>query len=328
VDLGGSLHVVYAVPVNEGRGIYYARSEDGTTWSAERQVFDAAGAGWAMSDYPRLAVDLAGTIHVVWLRADPFGSGLIQTIYYAQSIDGGETWSDPLEVVEGAVAWPEVIASGAGQVHLLWNEATGENAWWHQWSADGGLGWTRPERVPGFGNVPGPGGMMADGTGVLHIVGLGRDDRGEPALLYVTWNGQRWAERELFRLDLATVTPVTGVSAALLPASGQLDVVFRGKGKEVGEAVHTDLWHTRRAVPAVVAAPVPTFTPRPAPSPLPTPVPTTFATPTPGFSTAPPLSSGGSMADLVPLLLAGGLAAVIVAGAFGAGLLVRAKRNR
>jgi hypothetical protein len=144
----------------------------------------------------------------------------------------------------------------------------------------------------------------------------------------MTWSGQRWSERELFRLDLATDTPMTGVSAALLPASGQLDVVFRGEGKEVGEVMHRDLWHTGRAVPAVVITPMPTFTPRPTPTPLPTPVPTTHATPTPSFSTAPPQSSEGSMTDLLPLLLPGGLAAVIVAGAFGAGLLVRARRNR
>ena len=327
VDLSGSLHVVYAVPVNEGRGIYYTGSNSGETWSEVRQVFDAAEAGWAMSDYPRIAVDLAGTIHAVWVRADPLGSSLTQAIYYAQSIDGGETWSAPVQVAEGAVAWPQVAASGTGQVHLLWAETAGEAAWWHQWSSDGGLTWTRPERVAGFANVSGPARVLADGSGTVHLVGLGYDESGEPALVYPAWDGQRWAEREQFRVDLAMDKPMPGVSAALLPALGQLDVVLRGESKNTGEGTQMHLWHTGRSVPAVIVTPVPASTPRPTPTSLPTSTPSILPTPTPSFGAVPPAASGSSMADLLPLLIPGGLAALLVAGAFGAGLL-RAKRRR
>jgi hypothetical protein len=323
LDLGGSIHVVYAVPINEGRGIYHTRSDDGQSWSEARQVFDAAGAGWAMSDYPRLDVDLAGTIHVVWLRADPLGSGLAQAIYYAQSVDGGETWSEALEVAEGAYAWPQVAVSGTGEVHLLWNEATGENASWHQYSADGGLGWTRSERVPGLGTVPGPVGLMVNGSATMHLMGLGLVS-GEPALLYIVWDGQRWGRRDVFHLDLAGDTPVAGISAALLPTLGQLDVVLRGEREDASKAMYTSLWHTERAVPAAVATPVPTSTPRPTETPLPTPVPTIAATPTSSFSTAPPQSSGGSVAELLPVLVPGALAVLVVAG----GLALRFLRQR
>jgi hypothetical protein len=323
-DLGGGLHVVYAVPVNEGRGIYYTHSEDGATWSDTQQVFDAAEAGWAMSDYPRLVVDLAGTIHVVWVRANPVGSGLAQTIYYAQSIDGGETWSEPLQVAEGAFAWPQVAASGTGQVHLLWNERAGETAWWHQWSADGGLTWTRAERVAGLGSMSGPARLIADGSGTIHLAGLGSDDSGEPALEYSAWDGQRWTERELFRLELGLDQPVPGASVALLPALGQLDVVFRGEAKDIGEGTQMHLWHTGRLVPAVSVTPVPAFTPRPSPTPLPTSTPSILPTATPSFSSAPPASASSSTADLLPVLIPGGLAALIVAGAFG---LLRARRR-
>jgi len=76
-DLVGTLHVVYAVPLNEGRGIYYTRSADGgETWSEAQVVFDAAAAGWAMVDHPSLAVDQQGTLHVAWVRAPLPGSGL------------------------------------------------------------------------------------------------------------------------------------------------------------------------------------------------------------------------------------------------------------
>lgn len=327
-DLGGTLHVVYALPVNEGRGIYYTSSADGgQTWSGARQIFDAAAAGWAMSDYPRLAVDMAGTIHVVWTRVAPFGNGLAQAIAYAQTVDGGETWSEPLEVAEGAYAWPQVIASSTGQVHLLWTETAGENACWHRWSTDGGLTWSRTERVPGFGNVPGPVGVMGDASGTVHLVGLGQDTLGAPALLYTAWDGQRWGEWDTYRLDVAVDESVPGVSAVLLPALGRLDVVFRDKGGGEDGTEVTRLWNTGRTVPTVVVTPVPTFTPRPTATPLPTPVPTAFATPTPSFGTAPPQNAEGSIADLLPVLVPGGLAVLIVVGAFGA-RIVLARRGR
>jgi len=326
-DMGGTLHVVYAVPVNEERGIYYTRSEDGKSWSEARRVFDAAEAGWAMSDYPRLAIGLDGTIHVVWVRADPLGHDLTQKIYYAHSVDRGETWSEPLEVVEGIYSWPEIAAGSAGTVQLLWNEATGEQAWWYAGSTDGGIGWTRPERVPAFENVPGPIGLVADGSGTAHLVGFGQANDGAPALLYLAWDGQRWGKRETFRLDLVPDEPVPGVSAAVLPAVGQLDVVFRGQGEGEDGVQHTDLWHTERVIPAVVMTPMPTLTPQPTPTPLPTSTPMALPTQTPSLSQVPPPGSGGSVGDLLPLLLPGGLVALIVAGAFGLGFL-RARRPK
>jgi hypothetical protein len=323
-DSGGTLHVVYAVPINEGRGIYYMRSEDGENWSEARQIFDAAGAGWAMSDYPRLAVDTGGAVHVVWLHTAPLGRGMTVGIFYTRSVDGGETWSEPLEIVEGDNAWTQITTNSAGTVQILWNEATGQQGWWHLWSTDGGANWTQPEPVPGFGNVPGPIGMLADGSGTVHLVGLGQDNDEEPALIYITWDGQRWGERESFQLDLMEDEPLPGVAVAALPALGQLDAVFRGAGTE-GEVQRTNLWHSVREIPVVVTAPVPTITPRPTQTPVPTSTPPPLPTPTRTFSQAPPPSAGGSLADLLPLLLPGGLAALILAGAFSI-RLVRARR--
>jgi len=114
---------------------------------------------------------------------------------------------------------------------------------------------------------------------------------------------------------------VPGVSAAVLPALGQLDVVFRGQG-EGGEGMQqTDLWHTQREVPVVVTTPVPTLTAQPTLTPTPISTPMAMPTSTPGFGQAPPPDSGGSLIDLLPFLLPGGLAVLIVAGAIGLGLL-------
>jgi len=346
-DLVGTLHVVYAVPLNEGRGIYYTRSDDGgETWSKAQVVFDAAAAGWAMVDHPSLAADEQGTLHVVWVRAPLPGSGLPEGVYYARSGAGGETvrqgfprlrsgqagqaWSEPVQVADGAYDWPRVAAMPSGQVHLLWGEANGSFGWTHQWSGDSGAGWTRPERVGRFAGVPGPVGLVGDGAGMLHLVGVGKDDAGEPALLYTTWDGsavsgetlttggERWGELETFRLAPGA-SGEPGVAVALRSALGQLDVTFPGEAEgEEGEA-QVDVFYASRSVPAVDVTPAPAFIPQPTMTPTPGSTPTPTPTPRPTVnaaapSPAPPSLSLGPVS--LPLMSLGGLflAALMVVG--------------
>lgn len=332
-DLVGTLHVVYAVPLNEERGIYYTRSDDGgETWSEVQVVFDAEAAGWAMVDHPSLAVDEFGTVHVAWVRAPLPGSGPPEGVYYSRLIGGSETllqssgqaWSEPVQVAEGAYDWPRVAATFTGQVHLLWGEANGSLGWSHQWSIDGGVGWTRPERVGRFAGVRGPVGLATDGAGTLHLIGVGEDDAGESALLYTTWDSAaalttgdgRWGELETFRLA-PDVSGEPGVAVALRSALGWLDVIFRGEVESEEGEVQVDVFYANRSVPVVEVTPVPVFTPQPTmtPTPGPTPMPTPTLRPTVNAgapSPSPPSLSLGPVT--LPLLSLGGilLAALIV----------------
>ena len=49
IDSNSIINIAYAIPLNENRGIYVVRSEDGgSTWSNPVLIFDAEDAGWAM----------------------------------------------------------------------------------------------------------------------------------------------------------------------------------------------------------------------------------------------------------------------------------------
>ncbi len=95
VDQEAKIFVAYAVPANEGRGIYLTYSEDhGRTWSKPALIFDAAAAGWEMVDQPQLAITDNGTIHIIWKRFTlESGSPVSKSLLYASSKDGGNNWS-------------------------------------------------------------------------------------------------------------------------------------------------------------------------------------------------------------------------------------------
>jgi hypothetical protein len=322
-DLVGTLHVVYAVPLNERRGIYYTRSDDGgETWSEAQVVFNAAAVGWAMVDCPSLAVDEWGRPHVVWVRASLPGGGPPEGIYYAHLQGGGVNqdtegmWSGPVEIADGAYDWPRVVATLTGQVHLLWGEANGSFGWTHQWSDDGGAGWTPPERVGQFAGVHGPVGLVGDGAGTLHLVGMGEDDAGETALLYTTWAGERWDDLETHRLSYDT-RGEPGAAIALVSTLGRLHVTFREEREDEEGEAQMAVRYISRSVPVVevisVSAftPLPTMTPMPGATPMPTPTPRPAVNPE-APSPGPPSLSLGPLT--LPLLSVGGilLAALLV----------------
>ena len=321
-DAAGGIHAVFAVPVNEGRGIYYTYSADGETWTPPRQVFDAAMADWIAAVQPQLAVDDYGFLHVAWVRTLLPGNGAPEGVYYARSLDGGENWSEPLDAAIGSYGWPQVMVTTEGGVHLVWQEIDSQITWWHRSSADAGETWATPERIAGFQDVGGPAKLMtADGS--LHLVGLQTDEEELSTLLYTTWNGSQWSSPEAYRLEVNSVE--AGVSAALAPALHRLEVLFRGESQGQDETAQLGLWYTGRELPVVDVTPPPAFvlgptaTPRPAPSPAPS------ATPPPDLSGASPATGGDS--DLfLPILLAGGGALLIVGAAAGARVLGQRRR--
>jgi hypothetical protein len=326
VDAYGLLHVVYAAPLNEDRGIYYTSADASSigltgvavrSWSEPQVVFDAAAAGWPMVDHPALAMDPGGTLHVAWVRGSSDGPFGPQGVFYARSADGGKSWSEARQIAEGAYAWPQVAAPLAGQVHLLWNDADGGDAWTHRWTADYGETWSYQQQVRGLRDVPGPVGLAVDGVGGLYLVGLGRDDFAEPALLYSVWRPaeERWEAQDPYRVgQVQGVVP--GVALALLGADGRLDAAFRADvpGEE---GTRREVLHARRSIPAVEQAPEPFYTPVPTMTPLPSPTPTATATPRPQVDVEPPRAApptvGLGPVTLPVIALAGlGLALAII----------------
>ncbi len=94
VDASGQIVVVYAITINENRGLYLTRSNDlGKTWSAPIKVFDAISSDWNGIDQPQIALTGDGTLHLLFHQVSALGSLHTEGLYYSQSKDGGLTWS-------------------------------------------------------------------------------------------------------------------------------------------------------------------------------------------------------------------------------------------
>jgi hypothetical protein len=321
-DTGENLHVVYAVPVNERRGIYYTNSIDGETWAPPRLAFDAASAGWTAVSQPRLTVDTHGFVHVVWVRTTLPGSGRPEGVYYAHSLDGGASWSEPLVVAEGPFDWPQIGTAGSGQIHLVWHGVNGQGAWWHRFSSDAGQTWTDQARLPDFGNVAAPARLLAVDSGALHLVGLHQGGQEFSLLEHAIWNGAAWTKSEGFPLEVMEVE--SGVSAAIDPGHGHMQVILGGEsqGEEEAQVV---LWHTGRQVPTVGIALTTDFVPQLTATPTAKPLPTDAPRPTLSLDGS-SATTGGDMSFLLPLLLAGAGVLLLVAAVLGTRFLLAGRR--
>jgi hypothetical protein len=231
VDGTDNIYVAFAVPINEGRGIYLMRSNDrGETWSEPAIVFDAVANEWAMVDEPQLAVTADGTLHLLWTRYAPPPVAQPQSLAYARSEDGGESWSQPQIVTETRPMWSRITSTGESSVHRHWQEPGDDRVIVRQQtSVDNGLRWSVASQA-GDAGASGPLDLIADSSGKLHLV----YSEG-PHLDYWLWDGQSWTRVEslaLARTDLSTVSAL----AASVTSDSSLAVVFAGRTQERDES--------------------------------------------------------------------------------------------
>jgi len=330
-DALGNLHAVYAVPFNEGRGVYYTWSTDGgATWSPPKTVFSARDAGWPQVAAPAIAVDTDGTIFVAWERAVPTALDASQGVALAFSTDEGQTWAQPESPREGAFAQPLLVLSKPGAIHWLWRDSSSD-IWWHAFSSDGGRSWGEPGEIRGTHGLVGSIGLVSNANGWLQLIGVGETVNG-PCLLSIVWDDDtgQWERSDgLLLSDLQLGTE--GAAAALMPLNGRLVVLVEGSLVSEGttESTGTEGWlYMTRQVAAVSALPGPAVVPTLVPVPTATLVPT--VTPGPVFGRAAPTEAPlGSSLDLgitrLPLLALAGIAAAAVAMVFVVAVKIRPK---
>jgi hypothetical protein len=227
LEAQGVVYVAYALPLNEGRGVFLTTTRDmGHTWSEPAVIFDAAAAGWAMVDQPRLALAADGSLHALFTRFSlPGGSGPLG-LFYARSEDRGQTWSSPERVVERHVTWSRLVFHQMQGLHRLWQETSGGRTQVvHQYSPDYGLNWSRSITIGSASTQGGAVDLALDSTGRLHLLQLVQDFSRRQSLQHWLWEGSRWASNESLLLSETGELQTGSIHAAISP-SGVLSAAF------------------------------------------------------------------------------------------------------
>jgi hypothetical protein len=201
-DMSGRVIIVYAVPVNEQRGIYFISSDDaGRTWSGPFMIFDAIAAGWDVVDKPEISLSGDGRLHILFERFSLQGDQRRSMgVYYSQSTNGGGAWIGPELVSDQPISWSRVIGHDETVVHRLWQERNGtELVDYHQISWDGGMSWDNPISIgAGTGEVSSPS-VEIDRIGSLHLLQLVQNEGVE--IVHQSWTDSQWIKQESFNID-------------------------------------------------------------------------------------------------------------------------------
>jgi hypothetical protein len=230
IDKTGAICVAYAVPLNEGRGIYLTKSQDeGKTWSEPIQIFNASAAGWEMVNDPHLALTSEGHLHVLWTKFTiPFGEGS-QALYYARSEDGGLKWSDAQVVVEKPIIWSELIGGDGSSIYRVWQEnINGLSVIFYQTSLDHGVTWSHPNNISSFSKSLGTEILTVDPIGRLHLVQIASIGQSKFILQHWTMVNDRWVINENLNISASQEVQITDL-AGVIQKSGKLFVSYIGQ---------------------------------------------------------------------------------------------------
>jgi hypothetical protein len=331
---GNILYAAYAIPVNEMRGIYMARSLDsGVTWSQPVRIFDGAAAGVESVGQPRLVFDSqSGVLHVIWLRFAGPQSSKLRQLQYAQSADQGATWTAPAQLADGDIDYPQLSLLAPGKIYVGWvqgqpteNQAAYAEAF-GSYSLDTAAQWSAPGRIPGLPKTIGPLTLVGDGAGHLYAVGLGEAPTGDLVVIFSAWTGGEWIPPDQLELG-QSASPDGAAFAALDMAAGNLVSILRAEIPNRAGAMQFEAIAVERKVAPVTPVVPPTLTPKPnvKATASPTAFPTVTARPTLSPSAKPPANES----ILSNWLYIGAAIGTLVIGAVGIAIGVsRNRRNR
>lgn len=294
IDESGMIYVVFAVPLNEDRGIYLVKSTDaGNSWSGPIRIFSGVTAGWEMVGDPHWSRTSDGSLHLIWTHNSlPGGSGPM-ALYYTRSDDHGETWREPELVAEAAIMWSQIQGVGESSVHRIWQEIKNDlTLIWFQVSLDNGLTWSQPTNISGLGAHKGAAALTQDDMGWLHMLHLAEETSENLVLREWIWDGVNLNVGESLDLGSGRLSDAPAI-AAEINSTGDLavlisefvgdspdeltgeELIYTGRRLDSSEGVPIQVLQPTLEVQATLE-PTPTLqaSPTPSPNPVVTPSPT------------------------------------------------------
>ena len=270
VDASGQIVVVYAITINENRGLYLTRSNDlGKTWSAPIKVFDAISSDWNGIDQPQIALTGDGTLHLLFHQVSALGSLHTEGLYYSQSKDGGLTWSPAEKVGEQLIRWSELISYGEQIVHRVWQQVDKSTVTtFHQVSRDGGQTWDAPYKISSIAATAPEPTLSIGQAGNLHLMQFIVED--SKIFQEWEWVDARWRSLETRKVNFEGQYSPVSISSGVT-TNGMIQVLLLLERSDLNGEFESILFNTHRSLnitdvtqnPSIasIAIPVATVTP-------------------------------------------------------------------
>lgn len=261
----GRISLVFAIEVNEERGIYISHSFDqGESWTAPRVIANGASIGWDRVTKPQLLVSPSGRYHLMWHNeTSPAGIGTL-SLHYAYSDDGVE-WKELSIMTDAPASWSRQLNRGE-HIFQVWQV---QDDLWYRESLDDGETWSRVESVSRLSAPLMAFDVTLDAAGELNVVQV--TDSAE--IQHLRRQNGRWQVLDRSEFDTAAFDPAGQMAIARL-AETHLVAVQSGSGVD-GEVVSDTpaLLYTQRelivkAAVSTPSSPVSTLQ-RPTPTPEP-----------------------------------------------------------
>ena len=168
-DDRGRLHLCFA----NGQDLRYSVSEDGGLHWSESTVIAQMREDDGLAVEERCDVDSEGIVHAAWSEVTQPDFYPSIGVWYSRSLDGGETWEEPMEVAGQHYTLPSFLADSKGLLHLIWQgDVSVGGRYYRQRSPGQEGGWSATETIvsAGVGGMSGVAGMALDSLDRLHAV--------------------------------------------------------------------------------------------------------------------------------------------------------------
>lgn len=196
-DKEGNIHIAYATRGSDP-GVFHVESTDnGTIWSQPNLLSEPFDSRETAFSHVKLISDTEDRLHAVWQTTEVDGYG--QSIYYARSVDHGDTWSRAAQMAyrqpdDFETSWPYIMNSGPSELHLIYGAGSTRGRY-ERISRDGGATWSDPQYIiPEMEGVNGYIVPLIDGAGQLHlIIDMRPTATQKVGIYYSSWTGTDWS---------------------------------------------------------------------------------------------------------------------------------------
>ena len=246
VDAQDIPHIVYATR-GDDPGVYYTRITD------IEAIIDTPvrlSVGLEQPDEVAFAcvsinIDSQGRMHALWSTVSTDGFG--RAVYYARSVDGGQTWSPAFRLAQrepgsGFLELPSLGFVGDSELSVIYAYPSNMGRQ-ERISLDAGETWGEPHTIyPDLEGIAGFNVQVNDAAGNLHVLSNMRTHDQVGGLFYWRWLDGNWSPWQLANTETETTGPGGHFTAATVRLGNEIHASLEHQPERPGRRSVAYVW--------------------------------------------------------------------------------------